>query len=117
MWHDRFAPNTITFSAAISAFEKGVHWKHVLELLRWMWQDRFAPDTITFSAAIRACEASLQWHQALELLSKLGHDRVEPTRQPLTQRQSSRDGHAMEACVGALARDEALQGRANLDHL
>ncbi len=56
MLHDRVAPDTISFSATISACETDMQWKHALELLREMLLDRVAPDTFTSSAAFSACE-------------------------------------------------------------
>ena len=107
MRHDRVAPNTITFSATNSVCEKGMQWKHALELLREMWHDSVAPDTITFSAAISACETSMQWQQALELLSKLVPDRVAPDPIAFNAASVLARRERIEACVGALARDVA----------
>ena len=47
MWHDRVAPNTIAFSAAISAFEKGMQWIQAFKLLCETRHDRVAQNTIT----------------------------------------------------------------------
>jgi pentatricopeptide repeat domain-containing protein 1 len=48
-------PNEITYSAAISAREKGSQWRLALNLLSLMPETRVVPDEITYSAAISAC--------------------------------------------------------------
>ena len=64
MRHDRVAPSTLTFNAAISSCEKRTQWQQALELLSEMWHDRVAPDTIDFNAAITACDKGMQWKPA-----------------------------------------------------
>merc|ERR1712211_63662 len=49
-------PNTITYSAAISACEKGQLPERALELLADMHKQSLEPNSITYSAAISACE-------------------------------------------------------------
>ena len=48
--------NTITYSALISACEKGGEWERALELAREMERKGIVADTITYSALITACE-------------------------------------------------------------
>ena len=48
--------DTITYSAAISACEKGGQWQRALQLLEDMQAKGIPADTITYSAAISACE-------------------------------------------------------------
>ena len=60
--------NVITFSAAMSACEKGGQWQHALLLLKDMGCAHVAADVISFSAAMSACEKGGQWQHALLLL-------------------------------------------------
>ena len=49
-------PDVITYSAAISACEKGQKPQQALHLLQELQLRGLLPDVITYSAAIRACE-------------------------------------------------------------
>ena len=64
-------PDVITFSAAISACEKGGQWQRALALLDEMRAARVTPDVITFSAAISACARASQPDQAMRLWSEV----------------------------------------------
>jgi len=64
-------PNTITYTAAISACGKGGQWKKALELLGQMDAAGVARNTITYNAAISACGKGGQWKKALELLGQM----------------------------------------------
>ena len=46
--------NTITYSAAMSACEKGEQWQQALELFERMWCESEMRDTIAYNAAICA---------------------------------------------------------------
>ena len=46
----------ISYSATISACEKGSQWNHALQLLREMTGREVQPEVISYSAAISACE-------------------------------------------------------------
>jgi pentatricopeptide repeat protein len=72
------APNVISFSAAISACEKGGQWQRALALLDEMRAKGVAPDVISFSAAISACEKGGQWQRALALLEEMRAKGVAP---------------------------------------
>jgi pentatricopeptide repeat protein len=73
-------PNAITYSAAISACEKGDgQWEMALELLNEMKERGIEPNVITYSAAISACEkGDGQWEKALELLNDMKERGIEP---------------------------------------
>ena len=67
-------PDVISFSAAISACEKGGQWERALSLLEDIKSRGVEPDVISFSAAISACEqcdemakAKLLYAEALAL--------------------------------------------------
>eukprot|EP00933_Yihiella_yeosuensis_P059746 TRINITY_DN6135_c0_g1_i9.p1 TRINITY_DN6135_c0_g1~~TRINITY_DN6135_c0_g1_i9.p1 ORF type:complete len:145 (+),score=13.01 TRINITY_DN6135_c0_g1_i9:237-671(+) len=66
--HKCLRKNEISYSAAISACEKGGQWQTALNLLSLMHQSRVVPNVISYSAAIRACETGCQWQLALILL-------------------------------------------------
>jgi pentatricopeptide repeat domain-containing protein 1 len=71
-------PNVITFSATISACEKGGQWKKALELFHSMKGHGVKPSVITFSAAISACEKGGKWEKALELFHWMKNHGVKP---------------------------------------
>ena len=54
-------PNVVSWSAAISACEKGEQWEGALGLLQEMVHQLLTPDVVSWSAAIRACEKGMQW--------------------------------------------------------
>merc|ERR1712190_431614 len=64
-------PDVITYSAAISACEKGQRPQEALHLLQEMQLRGLVPDVITYSAAISACEKGQQPQQVLHLLQEM----------------------------------------------
>ena len=76
MCDERVWPDTTSYSAAISACEKGEQ-ELALELLRECktWT---TPDTISYSAAISACEKDGQWQHAFALLQSMCEERIWP---------------------------------------
>ena len=58
-------PDIITYSAAISACEKGQKWQQALGLLAETRSVSVLPNVITYNTAISACEKGEQWQQAL----------------------------------------------------
>ena len=57
MEHHLLAPDVMSFSAIISACEKGKQWEGALRLLREMVDQLLqAPDVVSWSAAISSCE-------------------------------------------------------------
>ena len=61
-------PNTISYSAIITACEKGGQQHHAVALLESMCTQKIWPDTTSYNAAISACAQGKCWEQALELL-------------------------------------------------
>ena len=53
-------PDVITYSAAISACEKGIQLEKALEFMEDMTMKGIDPDVITYYAAISACEKTEQ---------------------------------------------------------
>ena len=64
-------PNVITYSAAISACEKGRRPDAALDLLAEMKARGLAPNVITYNAAISACEKGGRTDIALDLLAEM----------------------------------------------
>ena len=73
-----YVPNVITFSAAISACEKGGQWERALSLLTEMRAQGVEPNVISFNAAISACDKGAQWEHALELLKEMQARGLQP---------------------------------------
>jgi len=71
-------PNIISFSAAISACEKGQQCRQALRLLRVMPQQGVTPNVVSYNAAISACEKGQQWQLALDLLQEMPSKAVAP---------------------------------------
>ena len=63
----------MSFSAAISACEKGKQWEGALGLLQEMVHQLLTPDVVSFNASISACEKGKQWEGALGLLQEMVH--------------------------------------------
>jgi pentatricopeptide repeat domain-containing protein 1 len=61
-------PNVFSYSAAISACEKGSQWENALELLREMDKCGITPNVVSYNATISAFEKGGQWEKALKLL-------------------------------------------------
>ena len=71
-------PNTITYSAASSACEKGQQWITATTWLREMQQWHMKLDAIAYSAASSACEKGHEWEGSLVLLCQLQEARLKP---------------------------------------
>lgn len=71
MMCSKVEPNVITYSAAISACEKGLQWSLAKSLLAQMWCDRVDPNVVTYSAAMGACSKAQQWAEALALTDQM----------------------------------------------
>ena len=64
-------PNVITYSAVISACEKGGQWEKALEVFASMDSNGVSPNDITYCAVISACEKGRQWEKALEIFASM----------------------------------------------
>lgn len=71
-------PNVITYTALISACEKGQQWTHALQLFRDMRQDSAEANRITFNSTISSCEKGQQWLRALALLPEMRQRSMKP---------------------------------------
>jgi pentatricopeptide repeat protein len=71
-------PDVITYSALISACEKGRQPERALELFEAMQRQGVVPDVITYSAMIMALSQCKdhQWEQAVTVLEQMLHDTV-----------------------------------------
>ncbi|CAK0809444.1 unnamed protein product [Prorocentrum cordatum] len=66
MWEAKLEPDVISYSAGISACEKGEQWQRALALLSEMWEAKLEPNVISYSAGISACakcETGTRRHQ------------------------------------------------------
>ncbi|CAK0884094.1 unnamed protein product [Prorocentrum cordatum] len=72
------AGNRFSYSAGISACEKGDQWQCVLALLSEMRETKLQPDAMSFSAGISACGKGEQWQRALALLNGMRKAKVGP---------------------------------------
>ncbi|CAK0868361.1 unnamed protein product [Prorocentrum cordatum] len=71
-------PPPLSYSAGISACEKGEQWLQALWLLGKAREIKLEPNIISYSAAISACEKSGKWQQALSLFGELREARLDP---------------------------------------
>ena len=62
--------DVISFSAAISACEKGGQWQRALSLLEDMCKEGVTGNVIGFNAAISVCEKEDEWQRELSFLTK-----------------------------------------------
>ncbi|CAK0871857.1 unnamed protein product [Prorocentrum cordatum] len=69
----------VSYSAGISACEKGGQWQRALVLLGEMWEVELERSAIGYNAGISACGKGEQWQHALALLCTMRQVRVEPT--------------------------------------
>ena len=59
MIHRLLTPIVVSYSAAMSACEKGMQWEEALGLLQEMVHQFLMPDVVSFSATISACAKGL----------------------------------------------------------
>ena len=64
-------PNVYTYSALISACEKGKQPERALELFEAMQRQDKVPSVITYNALISACEKGKQPEQAFEVFKAM----------------------------------------------
>ena len=70
--------NVITYSALISACEKGNQPEQALGLLQEMVDQLLIPNVVSFSACISASEKGKQWERALEVVETMQRQVVMP---------------------------------------
>ena len=63
--------DVVSYSASISASEKGSQWAHALALLREMSDGRLESDVVSYNASISASEKGLQWEKCFKMLEDL----------------------------------------------
>jgi pentatricopeptide repeat protein len=68
----------LTYSAAITACEKGAQWHLALMLFNKTLREKITPDVIIYNATISACEKGGQWEQALNLFQAMPKATVPP---------------------------------------
>lgn len=70
--------NLFSYSAGISALEKGGQWQRALELFEFIPDANTSPKVIIYNAAITACEKGGQWQRALELFAFIPNANLSP---------------------------------------
>ena len=70
--------DAISYSAVISACEKGGQWEQALTLFQAMPKAKISPNVVSYSAGISACEKGGQWEQALTLFESMRGSHVDP---------------------------------------
>ena len=70
------SPGVKSYSAAISACEKGFEWVLPLELFREMRQWELSPDVTSYSAAISTCEKGSEWCCQLSSSRRCGSENL-----------------------------------------
>ena len=78
MQHRHLEPNTISFSAAMRACEKGEQRQQAQGMLSEMQNGPLEPNVFIFNSAIGACAKGEHWQQALGMLSERQHRELEP---------------------------------------
>ncbi|CAK0794991.1 unnamed protein product [Prorocentrum cordatum] len=71
-------PNAFSYSAGISACDKGQQWQLALTLLSEMWGAKLGSDVVSRNAGISACGKCGQWQRALALLSEMLEAKLAP---------------------------------------
>ncbi|CAK0858317.1 unnamed protein product [Prorocentrum cordatum] len=92
----------LSYSAGISACEKGEQWQWALALLSEMWEVKVEPNVVSYSAGISACEKGKQWQLALALLSEMREAKLDQLQR---WDQRVREWRAVAAGAGAAERD------------
>eukprot|EP00973_Karenia_brevis_P001848 252506-Karenia_brevis.AAC.1 len=70
--------NVISFSAAISACEKGGQWQRVAPSFDEMPMEALCLDVISFNAAISVCEKGWQWQHVAPSYDKMRREALSP---------------------------------------
>ncbi|CAK0888794.1 unnamed protein product [Prorocentrum cordatum] len=81
MCEAKLEPDVISYSAGISACEKGEQWQRALALLSEMQELNLESNAISFTiynAGISACGNGEQWQWALALLTAMREAKLEP---------------------------------------
>lgn len=71
MRREGIRPSVVSYSALISAAEKGGQWKLALEILDDMKRAGFPGNVVAYSACISALAKGQQWERALELFREI----------------------------------------------
>ena len=72
-------PDVPCYNAAISAAERGGHWRGALSLWSGMRESRLRADLITRNALLSACEKGRRWQVALLIFDSKSHSKVSYT--------------------------------------
>lgn len=76
MPHVKVTPNVVSYTAAVSACEKGGQWQIALYLLDEMPLVKVTPEVNAYCAAMTACERGGQWQAALSLFQQMQTNQI-----------------------------------------
>ncbi|CAK0873088.1 unnamed protein product [Prorocentrum cordatum] len=108
----------LSYSAGISACEKGEQWQRALALLRETREVKLKPNIISYNAGVSACGKGAQWQRALALLSEMREAMLQPDICQLQRwHERVRERRAVAAEPGAAQRDDGGEGAANRQKL
>jgi len=71
-------PDTIMYSAAISACEHAQEWETALSLFADLQARSLLPSLVTYNASVSACEKAWRWELSLHLLERARHGGLGP---------------------------------------
>ena len=78
MKNNGIEPDVISYSATISACEKGGQWEKALQLFQEMRTNGIEPNVISYGATISACEKGGQWDKAMHIFKDMKTHGIEP---------------------------------------
>ena len=67
--HSMPGPNVISYSASITACEKGAMWQEALSLFHQMQHVAISPNLHSYNSTISSCEKATQWQKALVIFA------------------------------------------------
>ncbi|CAK0882115.1 unnamed protein product [Prorocentrum cordatum] len=68
----------VSYSAGVSACEKGEQWQRALALLSEMREAKLESTVISYNAGVSVCAKGKQWQRAFTLLSEMREAKLEP---------------------------------------
>ena len=72
-------PDVISYSASVSACDRGEQGQRAPVLISETCEAKLEPNATNYSAGVSACEKGGQWQRTLVLLSEMWKARLEPS--------------------------------------